>query len=51
MVAQAIDYAAWVEQQPAKRFVQIYAEFAEKQGLPETSFDEAFNARFSTPPR
>jgi len=50
VVAQAIDYAAWVEELPAERFVQIYAEFAEKQGLPETSFDEAFKARFGTPP-
>src|SRR5690625_7620785 len=46
VVAQAIDYAAWVEHLPSEKFVQIYSEFAERNGLPEKSFDEACKARF-----
>lgn len=50
VVAQAIDYAAWVEHLPSEKFVQIYSEFAERNDLPEKSFDEAFKARFGALP-
>lgn len=51
VVAQAIDYAAWVEHLPAEKFVQIYSEFAVKHSLPEKNFDAAFKARFGTVPQ
>ena len=50
VVAQAIDYAAWVENLPSEKFVQIYSEFAVKQDLSERSFDEAFQAKFGALP-
>lgn len=50
VVAQAIDYAAWVEKLPSEKFVQIYAEFAAKNGLAEKGFDEAFKAKFGSLP-
>lgn len=50
VVAQAIDYAVWVENLPIERFVEIYADFAAKNGLPEKSFDAAFKAKFGTLP-
>jgi len=50
VVAQAIDYAAWVEHLPSEKFVQIYSEFANRNDLPEKSFDEAFKARFGALP-
>ena len=50
VVAQAIDYASWVENLPSEKFVQIYADFAVKNGLPEKSFDEAFKAKFGVLP-
>lgn len=50
VVAQVIDYAAWVEGLPPEKFVQIYAEFAEAQGLSEKNFDLAFKGRFGAAP-
>lgn len=50
VVAQTIDYAAWVEQLPSEKFVQIYSEFAAKHGLSVKSFDEAFKVRFGASP-
>jgi len=50
VVAQAIDYAAWVERLPPEKFVHIYAEFAEKYGLHEKSFDAAFKSKFGALP-
>lgn len=50
VVAQAIDYAAWVESLSSEKFVQIYADFALKQELPEKTFDQAFKAKFGVAP-
>lgn len=50
VVAQAIDYAAWVENLSSEKFVQIYAEFSSKYSLPEKTFDEAFKAKFGVLP-
>lgn len=50
VVAQTIDYAAWVENLSSEKFVQIYADFAERQGLPERTFDQAFKAKFGVAP-
>ena len=50
VVAQAIDYAAWVETLSSEKFVQMYSDFAGKQGLPEQTFDQAFTAKFGAAP-
>lgn len=50
VVAQAIDYAAWIENLPTEKIVQIYSEFAAKQGLAESTFDEAFRTKFGALP-
>jgi hypothetical protein len=50
VVAQTIDYAAWVENLSSEKFVQIYADFATRHGLPEKTFDEAFKAKFGVAP-
>lgn len=50
VVAQTIDYAAWVEKLPSEKFVQIYAEFATKNCLAEKSFDQAFKKKFGALP-
>ena len=50
VVAQAIDYAAWVENLSSEKFVQMYSDFAGKQGLPEQTFDQAFKAKFGAAP-
>ena len=50
VVAQTIDYAAWVENLSSEKFVQIYADFAGKHALPEKTFDEAFKGRFGVAP-
>lgn len=50
VVAQAIDYAAWVEGLPSEKFVQIYSEFAAKNNLPIKTFDEAFKVKFGMLP-
>lgn len=44
VVAQTIDYAAWVENLSSERFVQVYAEFAARHGFPERTFDQVFKA-------
>ncbi|MFT6031062.1 MAG: hypothetical protein ACI8O8_002810, partial [Oleiphilaceae bacterium] len=50
VVAQTIDYAAWVESLPTERFAQIYQNLAEQYQLPIKSFDEAFQAKFGNKP-
>lgn len=50
VVAQTIDYAAWVETLGSERVVQIYEAFAQKYQLPTTSFDLAFLDKFGTKP-
>lgn len=50
VVAQTIDYASWVESLSSEHFVQMYSDFAEKQRLPVSSFDQAFKAKFGTAP-
>jgi len=50
VVAQTIDYAAWVETLPTERVVQIYQEFAKKYELTESSFDQAFAQKFGSKP-
>ena len=50
VVAQAIDYASWIEHLPSERIIQIYSEYAEKQGLTEKDFDEAFKTHFGALP-
>jgi len=49
VVAQTIDYAAWVESLPSECLVQIYAEYAEKWNLASGSLDEAFQEKFGAP--
>ena len=46
VVAQTIDYAAWVENLSSEKFVQIYADFAANHRLPDLTFDQAFKAKF-----
>lgn len=50
VVAQAIDYAAWVETLPSERIVQIYKDYAERWNVSEKSFSEAFHAKFGVVP-
>lgn len=50
VVAQAIDYAAWVETLPIERITQIYKEYSKKQRMIEASFDKAFQAKFGVSP-
>ena len=50
MVAQAIDYAAWIENLSSEKFVRIYSNFAGKQGFPEQTFDQASKAKFGVAP-
>lgn len=50
VVAQAIDYAAWVETLSTEKFVQIYADFANKHGLVEKAFEQAYKAKFGVAP-
>lgn len=50
VVAQAIDYAAWVEGLPTERIAQIFSAYAEANQLSHKSFDEAFNAKFGAYP-
>jgi hypothetical protein len=50
VVAQTIDYAAWVEHLPTERIVQIYQEFAKQYKRPIESFDEAFQTKFGSKP-
>lgn len=48
VVAQAIDYAAWVENLPSEDVARIYAEYAEKYALPERTLDGAFRSRYGS---
>jgi len=50
VVAQAIDYAAWVEGLPTERIAQIYQAYAESRQLVNKTLDEAFNAKFGVYP-
>lgn len=46
VVAQAIDYASWVETLEDNQLVDCYLDFATKYKLPEQSLDAAFKAKF-----
>ena len=46
VVAQAIDYASWVETLEDSDLVDCYVDFATRHQLAETSLDAAFQARF-----
>ena len=46
VVAQAIDYASWVETLPSDRLMEIYNDFAIRHQLPITNLDEAFRQKF-----
>jgi len=50
VVAQTIDYAAWVENLPTERITQIYQTFAEQYRLPVKGFDDAFKTKFGSKP-
>ena len=50
VVAQSIDYAAWVEGLPSERIAQIYQAYADQNNLPDKSFDEAFKSKFGSIP-
>lgn len=50
VVAQSIDYAAWVEGLPSERIAQIYQAYAEQYHLAHKTFDEAFKAKFGSTP-
>ncbi|MFT5085239.1 MAG: hypothetical protein ACI9Y1_003297 [Lentisphaeria bacterium] len=50
VVAQAIDYAAWIETIPTERIAQIYKDYAAKYSVKEASFDHAFKAKFGVFP-
>lgn len=50
VVAQAIDYASWIETLPTEKISHIYSEFSAKYDLPESSFDQAFKDRFGVFP-
>ena len=50
VVAQAIDYAAWVEGLPTERIAQIYQAYAEQYQLTDKTFDEAFKSKFGAYP-
>ncbi|WP_374972755.1 endonuclease NucS domain-containing protein [Spongiibacter marinus] len=49
VVAQAIDYASWVDALDDAQLVDCYLGFAEKHGLPESSLDVAFESKFGIP--
>lgn len=46
VVAQAIDYASWVETMDDAQLVDCYLNFAKQHGLQESSLDLAFKAKF-----
>lgn len=50
VVAQTIDYAAWVETLSTDRISQIYKDFSIKYALNTQTFDEAFKAKFGVYP-
>ncbi|WP_269617961.1 endonuclease NucS domain-containing protein [Zhongshania sp. BJYM1] len=49
VVAQAIDYASWIDTVDDAQLVDCYLDFALRHGLPESSLDAAFFAKFSLP--
>ena len=49
VVAQAIDYASWVETLEDNQLVDCYVEFATRHKLPDQSLDAAFKAKFGQP--
>jgi len=51
VVAQAIDYASWIQTLSFDRIIGIYSAFAREKGLPHQHFEEAFaNAFGASPP-
>lgn len=46
IVAQALDYASWVEHQKAEHVARIFQRFSESRGAPGKSLNEAFRQRF-----
>ena len=46
VVAQAVDYAAWVDHLPPEKIARIYQDFAMQNELPIKNFDEAFERKF-----
>lgn len=46
VVAQAIDYASWVETLPSDKLMEIYNNFATQHQLLITNLDEAFRKKF-----
>lgn len=50
VVAQTIDYAAWVEKLPTDRISQIYQAFSTQYQLPHKTLDEAFLVKFGNKP-
>ena len=50
VVAQTIDYAAWVETLSTDRISQIYKDFSNKYALNTQKFDEAFKSKFGAYP-
>lgn len=50
VVAQAIDYASWVEHLKTDDTARIYNRFCERYGLPERSLSESFEAKFGIKP-
>jgi hypothetical protein len=50
VVAQTIDYAAWIEKLPTERIGQIYQSFAGLYNLPIDSIDAAFQNKFGSKP-
>ncbi len=49
VVAQAIDYASWVETLEDNQLVDCYVDFASRHKLPVQSLDAAFKAKFGQP--
>lgn len=49
VVAQAIDYASWVETMDDSQLVDCYQAFASQHKLAESSLDKAFEQRFGIP--
>lgn len=48
VVAQAIDYASWVESLSSERFSQIYESYADKSNGSSNNLDTAFKAKFGS---
>lgn len=50
VVAQTIDYAAWVEQLESNEIAQIYEDFYKNYRIAEPNFDKAFETKFGIKP-